>query len=219
MTIWIGLTGGIGSGKTRTAEIFAGFGVPCIDADAVSRALTAENGRALPGIRQCFGRAVFDETGRLNRAALREEIFRRPESKAALEALMFPLILEGIAEQQHRQANAVYGIIDIPLLVEKPAFRALAARVLVVDVPEDVQVLRVRQRSGLAEEEVRRIMDAQASRRNRLLAADDVLCNEGTLAELAEKIARQHRFYQAVFGSRTSGAGITAEQFSDGRSR
>ncbi|WP_373742210.1 dephospho-CoA kinase [Neisseria sp.] len=201
MTIWIGLTGGIGSGKTRTAEIFAGFGVPCIDADAVSRALTAENGRALPAIRQCFGRVVFDGIGRLNRAALREEVFRRPESKAVLEALMFPLILEGIADQQHRQTNAVYGIIDIPLLVEKPAFRALAARVLVVDVPEDVQILRVRQRSGLAEEEVRRIMAAQASRRDRLLAADDVLCNDGTVNELAEKAVRLNRYYQAVFSA------------------
>lgn len=199
MTQWIGLTGGIGSGKSQAAAEFATLGVPHIDADAISRSLTAEAGAALAPIRAAFGDAVFDAQGRLNRDVLRETVFRRPQAKAALEALMFPLILAAIRAEQTRYTDAAYGIIDVPLLVEQPQFLALVQRVLVIDAAEALQIKRVKQRSGLGEEAVRRIMANQAARRDRLLLADDVVRNEGSLAELSEKIRRLHRFYSSVF--------------------
>ena len=167
MTAWVGLTGGIGSGKSQAAAEFARLGVPVIDADAISRSLSADNGAALPAILATFGASVFHEPGRLNRAALRDLVFRRPEEKARLEAVMFPLIIEAIRQQQQRHSEAVYGILDIPLLVEEPLFRTLVQRVLVIDVPEAVQITRVAQRSGLSEAEIKRIMAAQAGRRQR----------------------------------------------------
>lgn len=195
MTVWIGLTGGIGSGKSLAAAEFVKLGVPHIDADALSRSLTADNGKALPAIRAAIGDGVFDQEGRLNRAALRDEVFRRPQTKKLLESVMFPLILDAIRAQQAQYADAVYGIIDVPLLVENPPFLALVRRVLVIDVAEAVQIRRVKQRSGLEEDEIRRIIDSQAPRRERLLYADDVLKNEGTSVELSEKIRRLHRYY------------------------
>lgn len=196
MAVWVGLTGGIGSGKSQAAAEFVKLGVPHIDADAVSRSLTAEGGKALPEIRNAIGSHVFDKQGRLNRAALRDEVFRRPQTKAILESLMHPLILEAIRLQQAQYAAAVYGVIDVPLLIENPPFRALVQRVLVIDVAEATQIERVKQRSGLGEEEIRRIIGNQATRRERLLHADDVLSNEGTPAALAEKIQRLHRYYR-----------------------
>lgn len=195
MTVWIGLTGGIGSGKSLAAAEFVRLGVPHIDADAISRNLTADNGKALPAIRSAFGDEVFDPQGRLDREVLRDFVFRRPQSKEILEGLMFPLILEEIRFQQNQYPQAVYGIIDVPLLIENPQFLALVDRVLVIDVAEEVQIRRVRQRSGLDESEIRRIIRTQISRRDRLLHADDVLVNEGSAGELAAKIGRLHRFY------------------------
>lgn len=199
MTFWVGLTGGIGSGKSKAAAEFLHLGVPVIDADAVSREITADNGSALPEIRRVFGADFFDDEGRLKRDALRDLVFRRPEAKQQLEALMHPLILNQIRLQQRNYEHKVYGIIDIPLLIEKPLFSVLAKRVLVIDADETIQIERVRQRSGLDPVEIKRIMATQASRRERLLAADDVLSNEGTIEELAAKVNRLHRFYQAYF--------------------
>lgn len=195
MTVWVGLTGGIGSGKSQAAAEFVALGVPHIDADALSRSLTADNGKALPAIRETIGAHVFESEGRLNRAALREEVFRRPQTKAMLEALMFPLILQEIRLQQAQYPDAIYGIVDVPLLVENPPFLALVQRVLVIDVDETTQIERVKQRNSLSEDEIRRIMASQASRRERLLHADDVIKNDGNLNELAEKIQRLHRYY------------------------
>ncbi|MBF0803559.1 MULTISPECIES: dephospho-CoA kinase [unclassified Neisseria] len=198
MVCWVGLTGGIGSGKSQAAAEFARLGVPVIDADAVSRSLTADNGAALPEIRKALGNQLFDAEGRLKRAALRDMVFRRPQAKQILENIMHPLIL---AEIRRRQSvvGQVYGVVDIPLLIERPVFSGLTERILVVDVSETTQVGRVYSRSGLETEEIKRIMASQARRRDRLLAADDVLSNEGTLAELAGKVRRLHRYYLALF--------------------
>ncbi|RPD90851.1 dephospho-CoA kinase [Neisseria weixii] len=195
MTVWVGLTGGIGSGKSQAAAEFVALCVPHIDADALSRSLTADNGKALPAIRETIGEHVFESEGRLNRAALRDEVFRRSQTKAILEALIFPLILAEIRLQQAQYPDKIYGIIDVPLLVEKPPFLALVQRVLVIDVDEATQIERVKQRSGLSEDEIRRIMASQAPRRERLLHADDVVKNDGSLNNLAEKIQRLHRYY------------------------
>ncbi len=198
MTYWVGLTGGIGSGKSQAAAEFARLGVPVIDADAVSRSLTADHGAALPEIRARFGDELFDTEGRLNRAALRDRVFRRSQAKQVLESIMHPLILAEIRRRQSA-ADQVYGVIDIPLLIEQPVFSVLADRILVVDVSEATQIDRVQSRSGLDTGEIKRIMASQACRRERLLAADDVLPNEGTLAELAVKVQRLHRYYRAYF--------------------
>ncbi|MCS4534181.1 dephospho-CoA kinase [Neisseria montereyensis] len=199
MAYWVGLTGGIGSGKSQVAAAFADAGVPVIDADVISRGLTADNGKALPEIRKQFGAGVFDQEGRLNRAQLRDLVFRRPEAKQQLEALMFPLILSEIKTQQQKYAQAVYGVIDIPLLIERPEFMALISRVAVVDTSEQNQIDRVRRRSSLEDTEIRRIMASQASRKERLLVADDVLPNNGTVQALVDKVGRLHRYYQARF--------------------
>lgn len=199
MAAWIGLTGGIGSGKSQVAFEFKQLGIPHIDADEISRGLTAENGQALPLIHAEFGEGVFDQIGRLNRVALRDIVFKAPKMKEKLEALLFPLIYEEIQWQQNQYSQAVYGIVDIPLLIEKPLFLSLVTRVLVVDVCEATQIHRVRQRSGLGEEEILRIMATQSSRRNRCLRADDVLSNEGSVEDLAKKVKRLHSFYQFFY--------------------
>lgn len=198
MTYWVGLTGGIGSGKSQAAAEFARLGVPVIDADEISRSLTAHHGAALPEIRARLGNELFDTKGRLNRDALRDRVFRRPQARQTLESIMHPLILAEI-QQRQSMAEQVYGVIDIPLLIEQPAFSVLADRILVVDVSEATQIKRVKSRSRLDAEEIKRIIASQACRRERLLAADDVLPNEGTLVELAVKVQRLHRYYRACF--------------------
>ncbi|WP_107688790.1 dephospho-CoA kinase [Neisseria wadsworthii] len=197
MTIWIGLTGGIGSGKSQAAAEFLYLGVPLIDADAISRQLTAPNGAALPAIREVFGDTVFDKNACLKREALRNLVFSSGEAKNKLEALMYPLISAEISRQQALYSGRPYGVVEIPLLTEKPAFRALVDRVLLIDCELEIRLERVMQRSGLKEEEVRRIMDAQASDKERWAVADDILRNSASVAELKEKIGRLHRFYQS----------------------
>ncbi len=199
MTVWIGLTGGIGSGKSKAAAEFVHLGVPLIDADAVSRSLTADKGAALPAIRAHFGNDLFDDEGRLKRDRLRDLVFRRPEAKAELEAIMFPLIIAGIRAQQQQYAGAAYGIVELPLLVGYPQFLALVDRILAVDVSEATQIERVQQRSGLSEDEIKRIMASQAPRLKRLRAADDVVGNEGSPQALADAVGRLHRYYRAVY--------------------
>lgn len=198
MTIWVGLTGGIGCGKSLAAATFAHSGVPVIDADAISRHITAANGVALPAIRQVFGDAVF-MGHELNRVALREKVFGEPAAKQQLEAIMFPLILAGIVAQQAQYSNAVYGVLDIPLLIEKPIFQTVVQRILVIDAPEAAQIERVMARSGLSAEEVQRIMATQASREQRWVAADDILINDGSRADLEHKADRLQTYYQARF--------------------
>lgn len=198
MTYWIGLTGGIGSGKSAVAALFSKLGVPLIDADNISRSLTAENGAALIPIRNVFGNQMFDTTGRLNRTSLRTLVFNNPQAKKQLEALMFPLILDNIRLQQ-QQAAAVYGIIEIPQLIENPLFWPLVQRILVIDAEESIQIKRVISRSGLSEPEIIRIMANQASRRQRYKLADDVLANNTTLEILNNKVQRLHTYYQAIF--------------------
>ncbi|WP_274570725.1 dephospho-CoA kinase [Neisseria leonii] len=204
MTAWVGLTGGIGSGKSSAAAQFARLGVPVVDADAVSRSLTAAGGAALPLIRERFGSGVFSD-GLLDRAKLRGLVFGDADKKAALEALMFPLILAEMRAQMAAHAGAVYGVAEIPLLAENPAFRQLVERVAVVDVPPEVQIVRVRQRNGLSEAEVKRIMAAQSGRAARLAVADDVIDNSGTEAELAGQVLRLHRLYSQLYA--TAGPG------------
>lgn len=199
MTVWIGLTGGIGSGKSQVAADFSALGVPRIDADAISRQLTQTAGSvALQQIRQQFGDAALTVSGCLNRAYMRERVFADGRAKAQLEAILHPLIFAEI-ERQQKDFQAAYGVVEIPTLVEHPIFQSLVKRILLVTCPEPIRVQRVMARNGLTEAAVRAIMASQASDKARLRVADDVIANTGSLQDLQQAVERQHRAYLALF--------------------
>ena len=196
MTAWVGLTGGIGSGKSKAAACFALLGVPVIYADAVSRTLTqTPDSEALRRIRQTFGDAVIDSTGCLNRAAMREYVFADEQARQRLEAILHPLIYREIERQKAACTAAPYGIIELPTLAEHPVFRRLVQRVLLVQCDEKTRVQRVMARNGLTEAVVRAIMQAQAGDEQRLVLADDCLVNQGSPEDLSQAVQRQHRIY------------------------
>lgn len=197
--MWVGLTGGIGSGKSTVACAFAALGVPVLDADALAHTLTAPQGAALPAIRARWGDAVFDAHGQLERAQLRQRVFAQPQEKRALERILHPLIFQALQTARDTTPLAgAYGIMDIPLLAEVPVFQTLTDRILVVDAAENIQIARVMARNGLTADAVRAIMAQQASRQQRLALADDVIHNEDNLATLQAAVARLHRQYQAL---------------------
>ena len=194
MSFVVGLTGGIGSGKSAAAAEFERLGAAVVDTDAIAHELTEAGGRAIPEIRRVFGPAAVDASGAMDRGRMRARVFADPATKEALEALLHPMIRE---ESQRRIAatHAPYVIHVVPLLVESPDYRRRVDRVLVIDAPEELQVERVRSRSGLSETEVRAVVAAQATRAQRLAAADDVLENRGTIEALREQVAALHRRY------------------------
>ncbi len=189
----IGLTGGIGSGKSTLAGIFSSQGIPVIDADAISRQLTAAGGDAMPAIAREFGTDFLATDASLNRTRMRELVFSQPDAKLRLQALLHPLIAKEIQTQEDQAVqnnNNSLVVIDIPLLVESAYWRGRLSRVLVVDCEEDTQVRRVVKRSQLSPDEVLSIMRQQASRTQRLAAADWVISNnQDDLAHL-QKLAQ-----------------------------
>jgi dephospho-CoA kinase len=197
MRLVVGLTGGIGSGKSAAAEEFARLGATIVDTDAISHELTGPGGAAVAEIQRQFGRAFVDASGAMDRKRMRDLVFSDAEEKQRLEALLHPLIR---TESQRRieQAAGPYVVHVVPLLVESPGHRERVARVLVVDCPEAIQVARVRQRSGLPEAEVRRIIASQIQRERRLAAADDVIDNSGTIAALQQQVGKLHEKYLAL---------------------
>ena len=187
----IGLTGGIGSGKSTVLDMLRERGAAGIDADAISRGVTAAGGAAIPLIAQRFGPEFVGADGALDRARMRELAYARPESRKELEAIIHPLVGEEVARQEAAAAAAGARCIvyDIPLLVESGRWRARLERVLVVDCEPETQVRRVVARSALAPDAVRAIIEAQAPRGLRLAAADTVICNEAlTLAALRSEV-------------------------------
>jgi dephospho-CoA kinase len=196
MTFVVGLTGGIGSGKSAAAEEFARLGATVVDADAIAHELTGEHGAALPEVERLFGKEFVRE-GRMDRERMRRRVFADPEAKRRLEALLHPLIR---AESKRRIAAAggPYVVHVVPLLLESRDYRARVDRVLVVDCPESLQIARVRRRSGLAEDEVRRIIASQIQRESRLAAADDVIDNSGTLSALQHRVRELDRRYREL---------------------
>ena len=195
----VGVTGGIGSGKSTVADRFVSLGATLIDTDAIAHRLTAPGGAAIDPIREHFGAAMIAADGRLDRAAMRAHVFSHPEARQTLEAILHPMI-RSVSRQEvtaAARAGADYALLAIPLLVESGRSRHGIERVLVVDCPEKVQVARVMKRSGLAREEVEAIMRAQASREQRLAAADDVIDNGGDVALLDTQVRRLHVDYVA----------------------
>jgi dephospho-CoA kinase len=194
MAYVVGLTGGIGSGKSAAAEEFGRLGATLVDTDAIAHELTQAGGAAMPSIRAQFGDDFVDATGAMDRARMRALAFRDPAARKRLEALLHPMIR---AESTRRIAAAAgpYVIHVVPLLVESAGYRQRMSRVLVVDCPPDVQLARVRQRSGLSTDEVERIIGAQIKREVRLAAADDVIDNSGTLDALHKQVRELHANY------------------------
>jgi len=200
----IGLTGGIGSGKSTVAELFGTLGATVIDADAIAHALTAPGGSAMQAIRTAFGEDYIDAEGALDRAKMRNLVFADPAAKKNIEAILHPLI-RAESDRLSATASGPYVILMIPLLVEsggaKPPGRDRYRRIAVVDCPAEIQVARVMARSGLSEPQVRAIMAAQASREQRLAAADDVIDNAGLAQALRPQVERLHRQYLALAGA------------------
>ena len=194
MRFVVGLTGGIGSGKSAAAEEFARLGATVVDTDAIAHQLTAPEGAALPHIKSLFGDAFILSSGSMDRGKMRERVFSDPAAKRALEALLHPMIRD---ESRRRIAAATgpYVIHVVPLLIESPDYRSRVDRVLVVDCPEEIQIARVRARSRLSEDEVRAIIGAQVSRAQRLAAADDVIDNSGSLDALRQQVTAVHQKY------------------------
>jgi len=193
----VGLTGGIGSGKSTVADHFAAHGVPVIDTDVIARELTAPEGNALAAIRAAFGHSVMRADGALDRAALRSRVFADVSVRRQLEAILHPRIRHSV-ERVRAVLTAPYVLIVIPLLVETGDYQDLLDRVLVVDCPEDLQIARVKARSGLTDDEVKTIMGAQASRAERLAAADDVIVNTASPESLGAEVAALHQRYLAL---------------------
>ena len=201
MRLVVGLTGGIGSGKSAAADEFARLGATVIDTDAIAHELTGPGGAAVADVQRLFGGALVDASGAMDRNRMRELVFSDAKAKRRLESMLHPMIR---AESERRIAAAFaeraapYAVLVVPLLVESTGYRERIDRVLVVDCPESLQVARVRQRSGFAEEEIRRIIASQIQRQRRLAAADDVIDNSGTIAALQQKVGRLHEKYLAL---------------------
>ena len=190
----VGLTGGIGSGKSAAADCFAALGIAVVDTDAIAHRLTGAGGAAMPALRAEFGPEVASADGALDRARMRRLVFADPAARGRLEGILHPLIRQQAAADC-RAAASPYVILAVPLLVESGTYRERCRRIVVVDCPESLQISRVMARNGMPEAEVRAIMAAQASRAQRLAAADDVLANDGDLPQLAAQVAQLHRKY------------------------
>ena len=194
MTYIVGLTGGIGSGKSAAADLLEELGAAVVDTDVIAHELTAPGGPAIEPIRAAFGDGVIAQNGALDRAAMRRRVFADAQAKARLEGILHPMIR---AETDRRSAasRAPYVVLVVPLLVESGGYRRRVQRVVVVDCPEEIQVVRVMSRSGLSEDEARAIMAAQVGRAQRLAVADDVIDNGGELAALRPQVEALHRQY------------------------
>lgn len=193
----VALTGGIGSGKSAVAQRFAALGAQVVDTDAIAHALTAPGGGAMHAVAACFGPAFVVADGSLDRAKMRDHVFADASERHRLEDILHPLI-RAEAEAQRRKSRAPYVLMVIPLLVEGGNPRGRFDRILVVDCDPGTQVRRVMARSGLTPEAVGRILAVQASRDERLAAADDVILNEGSLSQLDAAVAKLHARYIAA---------------------
>jgi dephospho-CoA kinase len=194
MPFAVGLTGGIGSGKTSVAEVFARLGAGVVDTDEIARALTGPGQAAVGKISRRFGPQYVTAEGALDRARMRKLVFEDARAKKDLESLLHPLIRRE-AERRIASSTAPYAILVVPLLFESGAYRTLVQRVLVVYSEQETSIERVRQRDNLSRDEILAIMAAQVGRAERLRRADDVIRNDGDLATLEAQIAALHRKY------------------------
>ncbi|WP_035625836.1 dephospho-CoA kinase [Herminiimonas sp. CN] len=193
----VGLSGGIGSGKSTVADLFAARGAAVVDTDLIAHRLCAPDGAAIGAIRDQFGAAFIDADGAMNRAAMRDRVFSDPAAKQRLEAILHPLI-RAETERAAQQAQGDYLMLVVPLLVESGDWARRVTRVLVIDCPESLQIQRVIQRNNLSEAQVRAIMASQATRAARLAAADDVILNDADAGALLPQVERLHALYLSL---------------------
>jgi len=194
MSDWVlGLTGGIGSGKSSAARFFSRLGVDCVDADQIARQVVEPGSAALSAIVSHFGADSLLADGRLNRAALRQWIFTEPKQKQWLENLLHPLIRAQL-EKDLAAATSPYAILVSPLLIESGQ-KDLCSRILLIDVAETLQIERSMQRDGNTREQIEAILDAQSSREERLRHANDIILNDRDFAWLQQEVERLHKVY------------------------
>ena len=198
----IGLTGGIASGKSTVADMFADLGVPVIDTDVIARDVVRPGQPALEEIREAFGAGVIAADGTLDRSAMRAIVFGDDAARRRLEAILHPKIRE-ITIEQAETAGGAYQVVVVPLLVES-SLRAFVDRVLVVDCDEEIQVVRLLERDTESEQQARKILAAQSTRDERLAIADDVIENEGSLEDTREQVLALHRSYLREAAARDS---------------
>lgn len=185
----VGITGGIGSGKSLVADAFVARGAGLVDTDVIAHTLTAPGGAAIAPIRAAFGDGVIAADGRMDRKAMRALVFQAPEKRQQLEGILHPMILaEALAQIAEARTHFPYVLVAVPLLVESGHWKERVDRVLVVDCPEALQIERVQKRAGLDAGQVQAIMAAQATRAERLAAADDVIDNSGSIAQMERQV-------------------------------
>lgn len=189
----IGLTGGIGCGKTTAANLFIELGIPVLDADLIAHTLVNKGQLALNQIEKIFGSTIINEDGSLNRKKLGEIVFSNPHKKKQLESILHPLVYEEL-QRQLESLDAPYAILCIPLLLETK-MQHIVDRVLVIDCPVEVQFERVKRRDQLTDERIFSVINAQTSRQQRLSLADDIIKNSGSTSKLAEQIKKLHNLY------------------------
>lgn len=211
MSLIVGLTGGIGSGKTTVANHFAELGAALVDTDVIAYELTSATGEAIPAIRAAFGDVVLAADNSLDRAAMRQIAFSDPSARKRLEGILHPLIRSRSEALARAESGAPYVLLVVPLLVESEAFRTRVDRILVVDCDETLQEARVMARSGLSRSEVRAIMATQVSRSERLAAADDVIVNNDDLPTLIANVLVLHHRYLALASTRMIGGKLNAD--------
>ena len=195
----VGLTGGIGAGKSTVERLFAELGIPCVDTDVIAHQLTAPGGAAIAAIRSAFGDEAIAANGAMDRAVMRARVFAEPALRLRLEAILHPLIRQE-SLRQLAVLQAPYVLLGVPLLFETHLFDGVVQRSLLVDCSEQVQQERVMARSGLDAAQVAAIMAAQMYRAQRRLLADDVIDNSGDETALALQVHDKHRYYLACFG-------------------
>ncbi|BAV32884.1 dephospho-CoA kinase [Sulfuricaulis limicola] len=192
----VGLTGGIGSGKSTIASLFVMRGVPVIDTDEIAHALTEPGQKSYDEIVHAFGDAILDEKRRVDRNRLRERVFDNADERRLLETILHPHI-RAVVRDRLAALDAPYVVVVVPLLIES-GFTDLVDRVLVVDAMENVQIQRTATRSGLSEPEIRKIMSAQASRAQRLQLANEIIENNGDRKQLEAEVERMHQWYLSL---------------------
>ena len=195
MTFIVGLTGGIGCGKTTVSNLFAELGAYIIDTDEIAHGLTGAHGSAMPEIAKAFGDSYIDQQGALDRPRMRKLVFNDTQAKSKLETVLHPLIFQAVTAEIASHHDATYILLAVPLLIESPRYLQIVHRVLVVDCDEQQQISRTIARSGLSEEIVQRIIQNQVPRQQRLQLADDVIMNESGLDHTQRQVVQLHKNY------------------------
>ena len=191
----IGLTGGIGSGKSEAARLFAELGVPIVDVDIISHELTASGQTTLNKIADTFDETILNNDGSLNRTSLRQKVFADSEARKKLEVILHPAIYNKAIERLEENASAPYQILAIPLLFESDRYLKIINRSLVIDSGTKLQIARASKRDGLLEADIQKIIDVQMPREKRNALADDIILNDGSIEELKEKVKQVHEKY------------------------